>query len=94
MLGLDQRNSFTDEQGNHVDDEFVDLLVIEELRDDLAASDQPDMLTLRPAEAFRETRDIFVDKLDMGRVVLLRTPGEDVVFLSGVSTWPILTPIS
>src|SRR4029453_8595012 len=76
----DERYALADEDRNDTDDKFIDRLIVEKRRDDIAAAHQPDVLAgLRPKTA-DECCGSFADELDARwSVGGSRVAGEDDV---------------
>ncbi len=84
MPRLNERNSFTNENGNDVDDELVNLLLIQKPCDELAASDKPDILSWGAPDLFAEFADVGRDELYFWRGPA-PISGKDVVLLSRIT---------
>ena len=61
---LDERNSFPDEDGDNVDNELIDFLLIQKRRDDPAAAHHPNIFARLRAQSLRESPDRLADELD------------------------------
>ena len=59
-----QRNTISNEHGNHTDDELVDRSIVEKGGDEITAAHQPDVLARLLSKTLHEWADCIAHELD------------------------------
>src|SRR2546422_973412 len=79
MMRRDERNAFTDEDGDDVNDELIDFARVEKRGDNPAAAHHHNILAFLRAQTFGECLDRFFDEFKTPRNLSRRLIGESIV---------------
>src|SRR5213080_4063210 len=80
VMGLDERNSFPNENGDDVNNELIDFVLIQKRSDDPASAHHPNILARLQTQSLRKSLDRLADELDSRLQRRLRLAGKHVVF--------------
>src|SRR5205807_1641876 len=93
VMGLDERNSFPNENGDDVNNELIDFVLIQKRSDDPASAHHPNILARLQTQSLRKSLDRLADELDSRLQRRLRLAGKPVFFMP-LPNPAALTPFS
>src|SRR5215469_4905222 len=91
MTGSNERNTFTNNLWDHVDDEFIDLAAVEKGSERFGPAHQPYVLAFLSTQAFGELCDGLVDQNHLRNCGRRQGTRKNVVLFAGIGIGHPLT---